>query len=332
MPDPVVPAAATPAPATPGTAAAGARQRQEAATEKAKAAARAIVVPPPAAAAAPPVPAPAPEKKDTPPAPEIKIPEDALKKMTALEADNRRLTAELRATKEKPAIDWSADFKKDPKGTLKRMVADPTQENAILDLLSDLYVNRGDDGKPKNDPAVPAQDPDVVELKRWKAEREAADQKTAADRDAAAQRSVAARILEANKADFPRCYKASNRAEAAELALVAAAEIATHKGYTGDDITDEVAIDLLKEAYGDAEKTFEERAKQYALDNELPPAANPATVPGGQPQKPPTRETAQNQTPRVNPPPVTTAPPKKRLTLEEAKAKALEAGRALITR
>lgn len=331
MADPVVPVVVTP-PATPQAAAVTQRQRVEAATEKAKTAARALVAtgsPPPAAAGQ--VTPPATEKKD-PPAPEIKIPEDALKKMTSLEAENRRLSAELRATKEKPAIDWSSDFKKDPKGTLKRMVADPTQENAILDLLSDLYVNRGDEGKPKPDSSAPVQDPDVVALKKWKEEREAADAKSAADRDAAAQRSVAAHILEQNKADFPRCYKASNRAEAAELALVAAAEIATAKGYSGDDITDAVAVDLLQEAYGDAEKTFEERAKQYALDNELQPSGNPATVPSGQPQKPPAREPAQNQTPRVNPPSVTTAPPKKRLTLEEAKAKALEAGRALITR
>lgn len=322
---PVTPAPAPPAPPAHDPSKAPISNRPRFADAIAKARAAVLVTAAPPAATAPPVTAPDPTRQA-----EISLPDEIVKKIATLEADNRALK-KVKENPPPPAVDpvseLAALYRTDPRKAIAKLAGKPDAEQEILDLLADHYTRAGQDspGPPKDDLAV--------EVARLRAESEARKTAEAKANEAAAERdskSFIGGILDHNAKKYPRIARKDNRDEALGTAFAKAADLAKTRGLTKEALAalpDTEVAALVDEALAATEAHYADLAKRWA---DLPTEENPGTLVAGKEDRPPNQKSPQTQAPPISKPPVLTAPPPKRLTAKEATEKAKRAAMALI--
>lgn len=291
-----------------------------------------------------PVPAPAKPPVAAPPeTPKIEMDAATLKKLTALskaDRENKAKIAELEA-KAPDAATFAEVKKLYAEGKRMEAIAKLSGKEAVAEmeaLMAD-YLNAPTDAAA--DDAKDALAAKVEELAAKDAARDKADADADAARAAAEEKArgtavtaFAHQVLDAAKAadgsaTFELCARAENRAEAADAALEIVKALAFDRKL--ENVTQEQAAELYREAYKTVEAEYEELGKRYTRGS--PRSVNvpfdprrPATPSPG-----PRTEPESRPSPVLSKPPLSTQVPARSLTHAEAKRKALDSVRGYST-
>lgn len=292
--------------------------------------------------------APAPAAAAPPPAAAPRLDVETVKRIGQLERENRELKAkakeapspaapspELQALTEAKAL-WGEGKIQEALEKLAGGAVDAQVEA----LIASYIANPNATTESALEKKVTEQEQKLAAIEKDRTERDA---EAAKARAAAQQRDAvafAAHVLDEQKdGDAPKfelCAKAENRQEAAAAALELVPDLAAAEGIEADALTPEKATALLARAYELVEAEYEEIGKRYSK------AAKPAGQITPQRVSPPGNRADEGtqQTPQMRPtidstvarPGITTQPPKRYLTVQEAIERAKEKGRAALGR